>query len=693
MNRILPLLLLLLIGCYPEIKLDVDPGGLGIDADGDGVVAADDCDDADAEIYPGAPERCNDLDDDCDGEVDEDGDVVSYADADRDGYGDPDAMVRACEVPTGHVSTGDDCDDANSSIFPGAEELCNGVDDDCDGVADPPDREWFADADGDGFGDGLTALESCDQPDGFVPEGGDCDDTDSAVNPGAVEICNGIDDDCDDIVDEELLTVYYRDRDGDGYGDPGTTLSACEQPEGYADNVDDCDDADPAINPEGAEVCGGIDEDCDGLIDDADPDVDTSGGGIFHVDSDLDGYGDPATTIQACGTGGGAVSDATDCDDSDASVNPGASEVCNGSDDDCDGLVDDADDSVDVSTGSSWHADVDGDGYGDAGASSLACSQPAGTVADSTDCDDSSSAVSPAATEICNEIDDDCDGDIDDDDSSLDTSTHRTWYEDGDGDGFGVPTSTTAACAMPSGYADVDTDCDDADAAVNPSASEVCNELDDDCDGDIDDDDSSLDTSTADVWYPDADGDGYGDAETEILACEEPSGVTTDDSDCDDSDPDVNPDGVEVCNGYDDDCDGVADSSALCPCNLEYRSGDTLRPYLFCTSTQNWVNARDACDAEGYALVSIEDGVEDAWVNATADGYSTNTWWIGFNDRASEGSWVWQSGEPVTYDRWRPGQPDNQGNEDCAEINRWHPAQTWNDIGCNRQMRYICEAW
>ena len=694
LRHIVPVLLLLpSVGCYPEIKLDVDPGGLGVDADGDGVDAADDCDDADAAVYPDAPERCNGLDDDCDGEIDEDGDAVSYADADGDGHGDPDTSVLGCDPPDGFVSTGDDCDDADAAVFPGAEEVCNGVDDNCDGVLDPPAVSWFADADGDGFGDPLGVTDDCSQPDGTVPNDGDCDDADPAVNPDAVEVCNGIDDDCDDVADEDLLTVYYRDGDGDGYGDPDVTLSACELPEGYADNVEDCDDGDASINPEAAEVCGGVDEDCDGLIDDADPDVDTSGGGLFHADTDLDGYGDPAVTIQACGTGGGAVADATDCDDTDAAVNPGASEVCNGVDDDCDSDVDDADDSVDVSTGSTWYADSDGDGYGDAGMSEPACSEPAGHVSDATDCDDGNAAVNPGASEVCNEVDDDCDGDTDDADSSLDTSTHVTWFVDLDGDGHGDPATTASACAMPSGYAATDDDCDDGDADVSPDADEICNEIDDDCDGDIDDADDSLDTSTADVWYPDADGDGYGDAETELYACEEPSGVTTDDSDCDDDDPDVNPDGVEACNGYDDDCDGTADSSAVCPCNIEYRGTDTLHPYLFCTGVLDWVDARSACDAQGYALVSINDGVEDAWVNTTADSYSTDTWYIGFNDRASEGSWVWQSGEPATYDQWAYGQPDNHGQEDCAEINRWHPSPKWNDIGCNRAMRYVCEAW
>jgi hypothetical protein len=693
MHRLFPFALAFAAGCYPEMKLDVDTGGLAGDADGDGVPAADDCDDQDATVYPDAPELCNGVDDDCDGQVDEDGDTLWYADGDGDGFGDPSISELGCEPGVGFVATGDDCDDADPAVFPGAEEVCNGIDDNCDGEIDPPDQPWYADADGDGFGDAAVSVDACEAPEGHVGDDTDCDDADADVHPDADEVCNGVDDDCDAIVDEDVLVVYYIDADGDGYGDEGTTVSACAQPEGYADNVDDCDDADPAVNPGATEVCGGGDEDCDGLVDDADDSVDPAGFGTFHVDADLDGFGDPSATVQACGTGGGAVEDATDCDDTDAAVNPGASEICNGLDDDCDGLADDADGSVDLSTGSTWYADSDGDGYGDAAAPSTACVQPSGTVTDATDCDDTSDAVNPSASEVCNGIDDDCDGDTDDSDSSVDSTTFTTWYGDADADGFGEPTTTTASCDMPSGYAAVDTDCDDADAAVNPDATEECNGWDDDCDGDIDDDDSSLDTSTADLWYSDADGDGYGDPDVEVYACVEPSGVTTDATDCDDGDAAVNPDGTETCNGYDDDCDGVADSTAVCPCEVEYRSGDTEHPYLFCTGAEKWTDAEIACAAEGYAMVTINDASEDAWVNATADSHSTAPWWIGYNDRSSEGTWVWQSGESATYTRWQSGQPDNWGNEDCAEINRWHPTPTWNDIGCSRRLRYVCEAW
>jgi hypothetical protein len=255
------------------------------------------------------------------------------------------------------------------------------------------------------------------------------------------------------------------------------------------------------------------------------------------------------------------VSNNTDCDDAEAAVHPSASEVCNGIDDDCDSLVDDDDDSC---TGqSTWYRDADGDGYGDASDTLTACEQPTGYVADDTDCDDAEAAVNPGASEVCNGIDDDCDGLVDDDDASC--TGQSAWYRDADGDGYGNASNTTQACTQPAGYVSNNTDCDDAEAAVNPSASEVCNGIDDDCDGLVDDDDASCTGQSA--WYRDADGDGYGDATDTLIACEQPTGYVADDTDCDDAHAAVHPGASEVCNGIDDDCNGLVDDDDDCRAN------------------------------------------------------------------------------------------------------------------------------
>ena len=206
-------------------------------------------------------------------------------------------------------------------------------------------------------------------------------------------------------------------------------------------------------------------------------------------DDGTDGSNDGADG--ADGTDGGEGTDADgdgftadeDCDDDDADVNPSASEVCDGVDNDCDGDIDDADSGLDTSTASTWYADADTDSYGDAGASSVACDQPSGYVADDQDCDDYDAAINPDATEVCDGEDNDCNGDIDDDDAGLDPSTASTWYADTDTDSYGDASASVVACDQPSGYVADDTDCDDTEGTANPGGTEVPGDgVDNDCD-------------------------------------------------------------------------------------------------------------------------------------------------------------------------------------------------------------------
>ncbi len=137
--------------------------------------------------------------------------LLWYRDGDGDGYGSE--KVPCDEATAADVENDDDCDDADATIHPGAEERCNdGVDDNCDGFADPPAQPWYTDADGDGFGDPATAVETC-FAEGRVAVAGDCDDTDARVNPDAVEVCDGVDDDCDGDGDLEG-TAAHEATDG-----------------------------------------------------------------------------------------------------------------------------------------------------------------------------------------------------------------------------------------------------------------------------------------------------------------------------------------------------------------------------------------------------------------------------------------------------------------------------------------------
>ncbi|MFH1468052.1 MAG: putative metal-binding motif-containing protein [Pseudomonadota bacterium] len=246
------------------------------DSDGyqDAAAGGDDCDDDNASIHPGAVETCNGEDDDCDGTADDGLLLPWYADADADGYGDPDTLTLACTAPSGAVEDATDCDDSDARINPGADELCNGVDDDCDGATDEADATdattWYTDADGDGYGDPSQHSIACAQPTGAVADATDCDDGDAAVHPGAAESCNGVDDDCDGDTDEPGATggaTWYQDGDGDGYGDAGDSLAACTQPTGYvaSELATDCDDSDAAIHPDALEILADSDDsDCDG---------------------------------------------------------------------------------------------------------------------------------------------------------------------------------------------------------------------------------------------------------------------------------------------------------------------------------------------------------------------------------------------------------------------------------------------
>ncbi len=340
-------LLLLLTACQPDPDDTAPVADTGeapaADADGDGY-GDDDCDDADAAVNPYAPEICDGQDNDCDGETDEDDALDAatfYADADGDGFGDPTAPIASCTQPSGAVSDDQDCDDTDAAVFPGAAEVCDGVDDDCDGVADDDATDattWYVDDDEDGYGSEDYTLQACEQPEGWLPYAGDCEDLDPEISPGATEICDGIDNDCDGATDPDSsqdAATWYADSDGDGYGDDDASATSCEAPSGHIERAGDCDDTDTTVHLDADEICDELDNDCDGLTDDDDPDI--SDAVTWYADADGDGFGDTIFDLVACTQPKGYSAEPNDCDDTDYDVNPDAEEICgDGVDNDCD---------------------------------------------------------------------------------------------------------------------------------------------------------------------------------------------------------------------------------------------------------------------------------------------------------------------------------------------------------------------
>ncbi len=342
------------------------------------------------------------------------------------------------------------------------------------GCPPPKDKESETAEPVDADGDGFTIDD-------------DCDDNNAAVNPGAAEVCDSLDNNCDDAVDEAGGTAWYADSDADGFGNPANATTACTAPAGSVADNTDCDDDAANVNPDATEVCdaNGVDEDCNGQANDDDPNA--TGGGTYYADTDGDGYGDAGNSTSACTQPNGYVTEPVDCNDNDVLSYPGGVEICDGNDNDCNGQIDD-----NVAEPTTWYQDFDGDGYGNSAEELASCDMPTGYVDNFLDCNDNNALQSPGLPEICDgSTDENCNGSVDEAGATGGT----TYYQDADNDGFGG-TTTQDACTQPGGYVTANDDCDDSDNTVG----------------------------AASTWYIDGDNDGYGDSDTTQTSCTQPSG-------------------------------------------------------------------------------------------------------------------------------------------------------------------------
>ena len=404
-------------------------------------------------------------------------------DSDGDGIGDH------CDDNDGDGSfTIDDCDDTNPTIYPGATEYCDAIDSNCNGSL----VDQFPDTDGDGSPNCMDEDDDGDGEDDVT----DCAPLDATIYPGATELCDAIDSNCNG-----SLVDQFSDSDGDGQPD---CIDDDVDGDGYS-SVVDCDDNDPSIHPLAAEACDTVDSNCNGSLVDQFADTDGDGNPDC-TDLDDDGDGDL---------------DVTDCADLDPAIYNGAPELCDEVDSDCDGdLVDQFTDTD--GDGIPDCTDLDSDGDGDP---------------DTTDCNDFDPAIYTGALESCDLIDSDCDG------SLVDEFTDT----DGDGD-----PDCTDLDDDDDGDLDI-TDCASLDPGIYNGAPELCDTVDSDCDGDLVDE------------FGDLDGDGIPDCVDDDVDGDGDPAVT----DCDDLDPAVHSLAPEVCNGEDDNCNGLTDYDAAGEVDLD----------------------------------------------------------------------------------------------------------------------------
>ena len=388
---------------------------------------------------------------------------------------------------------------------PLSAETCDLSDNNCDGNIDEGvTTTYFIDGDEDGFGDISSSVEACTLPVGYVEDTTDCDDDNASIYPNAVELCDELDNDCDESIDEDTST-YFADADGDGVGVSENTIIACELPEGYAEVNGDCDDNNPLRSPTLEEVCDDLDNDCDGTIDN---DLQTE----FYIDLDNDGIGSERTLVPGWDVSFYVFDEELSSMPDFASHTP--VEVTTTSDVDFHNPHFTA-----MGYTDNFGAVFEGKLYVEGGSYPLGISSDDGSklyVNGELLVDNGGTHGNRArgATIDLEEGYHDIKIEYFDsvhtavmvfgllnENNLVDPMSEDVLFRYESGEGI------TSACTLPEGYAEVNGDCDDYNELKNPTLTEVCDDLDNDCDGTIDND---LQTE----FYIDLDNDGVGSERT-----------------------------------------------------------------------------------------------------------------------------------------------------------------------------------
>ena len=676
-----------------------------------------DCDDNNASANPAATEICNEVDDNCDGQIDEGVQNTYYEDMDGDGYGSMSFWsIQACSAPFGFVSTNNDCADNNPAINPGAAEVCNTIDDNCDGQINEgfgPLTVYYADADGDGYGNGTQAInlllqgsssasvsngslvivgsntftgssltgsvsfvapvdatytfdwsystidgpfydpayyingtvypltdnngpqtqsgtqsvtvtagstfgfsvvttddvagsatltinnfngftlptftQACSQPAGYAVVNGDCDDAVATTYPGATEICNTIDDNCNGQIDEGVQNTYYEDMDGDGYGSMSFwSIQACSAPFGFVSTNNDCADNNPAINPGAAEVCNTIDDNCDGQINEGFGPLT-----VYYADADGDGYGNGTQAINLLLQGS-----------SSASVSNGSLVIVGSNSNTGSSLTGSVSfvAPVDGTYSFDWSFSTIDGAYFDPAYYINGTAYPLSDIYGSQSQSGTQSVTVTAGSTFGFSI------------VTVDDIAGSATLTVSNFNGFTLPTFTQA-CSQPLGYALVNGDCNDAVAAINPGATEVCNGIDDNCNG------VAEEGLTFTNYYVDTDADGFG-AGTAVNACAQPVGYVLTNTDCNNTNANIKPGIAELCTtAYDDNCNGLINEGCVTAGeNPSNAISITTSIWPACTATTGTlVGASASTSAQTICLTG-----EDRWHQfvATSEGVS-----------------------------------------------------------------------